>query len=78
MWWVVMIPPIPERVVRKSTPRLKALSPQCNILALTVHEDKQYLFEMMLAGASGYITKHVAAEELVGAIRWVSAGNVYL
>jgi DNA-binding NarL/FixJ family response regulator len=36
------------------------------------------MFEMMAAGASGYLTKHSAAEELVSAIRAVAEGNVYL
>ena len=48
------------------------------MLALTVHSDKQYFFEMMAAGASGYITKQSAAEELVAAVRAVANGNVYL
>ena len=61
-----------------ATRRLKAGSASIQILALTVHEDKQYLFEMMAAGASGYITKQSAAEELVDAIRTVANGNVYL
>ena len=55
----------------ESTRQLKALYPEVNILALTVHEDKQYLFEMMLAGASGYVTKNAAPEDLVDAIRSV-------
>lgn len=62
----------------EATRQLKAQCPNCHVLALTVHEDKQYLFEMMKAGASGYITKQAAAEELVAAIRAVSGGNVYL
>ena len=62
----------------EATRQLKAQCPDCQVLALTVHEDKQYLFEMMKAGASGYITKQAAAEELVAAIRAVSGGNVYL
>jgi two-component system response regulator NreC len=62
----------------EATRRLKALCPDCLVLALTVHEDKQYFFEMLLAGASGYVTKQAAAEELVAAIRSVASGNVYL
>jgi two-component system response regulator NreC len=62
----------------EATRRLKQIFPDCKVLALTVHEDKQYLFEMLLAGAAGYVTKQVAAEELVTAIRSVAAGNVYL
>lgn len=61
-----------------ATRRMKALLPECKILALTVHADKQYFFEMLAAGAEGYITKQVAADELVGAIRAVAAGQVYL
>ncbi len=62
----------------EATRRLKAIFPECHILALTVHEDKQYLFEMLAAGASGYITKQAAAEELLAAISSLSLGNVYL
>lgn len=52
--------------------------PDCLILALTAHEDKEYFFEMLAAGAKGYITKQAASEELVAAIRSVAAGHVYL
>jgi two-component system response regulator NreC len=62
----------------EATRRLKALSPECLVLALTVHEDKQYFMEMLAAGASGYLTKQAAADELVAAIRAVAGGNVYL
>lgn len=62
----------------ESTRQLKSLMPECLVLALTVHEDKQYFMEMMGAGASGYVTKQAAADELVAGIRAVAAGNVYL
>ena len=62
----------------EATRRLKELVPQVKILVLTVHSDKQFFFEMLAAGADGYVTKQVAAEELVGAIRAVAAGHVYL
>ena len=62
----------------EATRRLKKACPDCQVLALTVHEDKQYLFEMLAAGASGYVTKQAAAEELVAAIQAVAVGNVYL
>ena len=48
------------------------------MLALTMHEDEQYFFEMLNAGASGYMPKRAAPDELVSAIRVVSQGNVYL
>jgi two-component system, NarL family, response regulator NreC len=75
---VVMDITMPEMDGLEATRRLKDILPECKVLALTVHEDKQYLFEMLLAGATGYVTKQVAAEELVTAIRCVAAGNVYL
>lgn len=75
---VVMDITMPEMDGLEATRRLKDLYPECYVLALTVHEDKQYLFEMLSAGASGYVTKQVAAEELVTAIRCVALGNVYL
>lgn len=75
---VVMDITMPEMDGLEATRRLRELDADCYILALTVHEDKQYLFEMLSAGASGYVTKQVAAEELVTAIRCVALGNVYL
>lgn len=62
----------------EATRQIKALCPECKVLALTIHADEQYFFQMLAAGAEGYVTKQVAAEELVEAIRAVAAGNVYL
>ncbi len=62
----------------EATRRIKEMLPECTILALTVHQDKQYLMEMLRAGASGYVTKQSASEELVAAIHAVASGNVYL
>ena len=75
---VVMDITMPQMDGMEATRRLMARCPECKVLALTVHEDKQYLFEMLAAGAAGYITKQAAAQELVAAIRAVAAGNVYL
>ena len=75
---VVMDITMPHMDGLEATRQLKALNSECHVLALTVHEDKQYLFEMLMAGASGYITKQSAADELVTAIRCVALGNVYL
>ncbi len=75
---VVMDITMPDMDGLEATRQLKSLLPECQVLALTVHEDKQYLFEMVAAGATGYLTKQAAAEELVVAIRAVATGNVYL
>jgi len=75
---IVMDITMPEMDGLAATRRLKEILPTIQILALTVHEDKQYFFEMMAAGASGYITKQSAAEDLVAAIHAVAEGHVYL
>ncbi len=62
----------------EATRRLRVLCPKCLILALTVHDDKQYFMQMLAAGASGYITKQAAGDDLIAAIHTISAGNVFL
>lgn len=75
---VVMDISMPTMDGLEATRRISATFPDCLVLALTVHEDKQYFFEMLAAGAKGYITKQAAAEELVSAIKAVASGHVYL
>jgi two-component system response regulator NreC len=62
----------------EATRRIKEADPDANILALTMHEDEQYFFEMLNAGAAGYIPKRAAPDDLVSAIRIVHQGNVFL
>ena len=58
--------------------RIKAQCPATAVLALTMYEDDQYFFEMLRAGAAGYVPKRAAPDELASAIRAVSRGEVYL
>lgn len=62
----------------EATRRLKQTCPGTQVLALTVHDDKHYFMQMLAAGASGYLTKQAAADELVSAIHAVAEGHVYL
>jgi two-component system response regulator NreC len=62
----------------EATRRIKDAYPETAVLALTMHEDEQYFFEMLQAGASGYVPKRAAPDDLVSAIRVVSQGNVFL
>lgn len=62
----------------EATRRIKEVNQHVAILALTMHEDEQYFFEMLNAGASGYVPKRAAPDDLVSAIRVVSQGNVFL
>ncbi|MBI5559575.1 MAG: response regulator transcription factor [Deltaproteobacteria bacterium] len=75
---IVMDISMPTMDGMEATRRISAKYPECLVLSLTVHEDKQYFFEMLAAGAKGYITKQAAAEELVSAIKAVASGHVYL
>jgi two-component system, NarL family, response regulator NreC len=75
---VVMDITMPRMDGLEATRKLKGICPQVHVLALTVHEDKQYFFEMLAAGATGYMTKQAAADELVSAIHAVAQGYVYL
>ncbi|MBI2941906.1 MAG: response regulator transcription factor [Chloroflexi bacterium] len=49
--------------------------PRINVLALTMHEDSDFVFGMLKAGARGYILKQAAVTELANAIRSVSHGQ---
>ena len=62
----------------EATKQIKKLAPETAVLALTMHEDDQYFFEMLQAGASGYLPKRAAPDELVTAIRTVARGEVFL
>ena len=57
---------------------IKSKFPNIFIVALTIHEDEEYFFKMLEAGASGYVPKRAAPEELLTAIRAASRGEVYL
>lgn len=52
--------------------------PKTRVVALTVHEDRSYLRELLEAGAAAYILKRSAADELIRALRVVAAGELYL
>jgi DNA-binding NarL/FixJ family response regulator len=62
----------------EATRQLRRSCPNTQILALTVHDDKQYFMQMLAAGASGYLTKLAAPDELVSAIHAVADGHIYL
>jgi len=61
-----------------ATREIKKRLPEVSIVALTIHEDEEYFFKMLEAGASGYVPKRAAPEELLTAIRAAASGQVYL
>jgi two-component system response regulator NreC len=62
----------------EATRLIKEQDPKVAVVALTIHEDKEYFFKMLDAGASGYVPKRAAPEELITAIRAAAANEVYL
>ncbi|MGG1396630.1 response regulator transcription factor [Bacillus salipaludis] len=61
-----------------ATTELKKEMPTINILILTMHDDEEYLFRAIQAGASGCILKSAPHNELMAAIESVAAGDAYL
>ena len=57
---------------------LKTTKPLIKILVLSMHPEEQYAARVLKAGASGYLTKESAPDELVKAIRKVSLGRKYI
>src|SRR5512133_1882978 len=62
----------------ETTRQLKKLFPEMQVLILTVYEDGSLLKEAIKAGASGYIIKRAAEQELMAAIQAVSRGDMYI
>lgn len=60
-------------VVRRLTTEL----PQTRVLVLTMHEEEEYVLQMVRAGASGYLVKHAATSELLSAVRALAGGGVH-
>jgi two-component system response regulator NreC len=75
---VLMDISMPDMNGIEATRRIKELCPDVAVLALTMHEDDQYFFEMLAAGASGYVPKRAAPDELIAAIHAVRNGGVFL
>jgi len=69
---------LPDKSGIEATRDIKALFSDVAIVALTIHEDEEYFFKMLEAGASGYVPKRAAPEELLTAIRAAAHGEVYL
>lgn len=69
---------LPDMSGIEATKEVKRLAPEVAVVALTIHEDEEYFFKMLEAGASGYVPKRAAPDELLTAIRVTAGGEVYL
>lgn len=59
-------------------PDIKALHPAMPVLILSMYNDRQFIVQALRAGASGYLTKENAPDELIRAIRAITAGRRYI
>ena len=75
---VLMDITMPEMDGLEATRQLKARFPHINVLVLTMHRSDDYFFEMLKAGASGYILKGAKTSELINAVRVVQQGEIFL
>jgi DNA-binding NarL/FixJ family response regulator len=75
---VVMDVSLPELGGAQATERLTRACPEVKVLALTVHEDKGYLRQLLEAGAAGYVLKRAAPTELIRALCTVARGDMYI
>jgi len=69
---------MPEMNGLEATRKIKQQHPEIKILALTMHEGDEYFFEVLQAGASGYFVKGGSSVELLGALRALNGGDVYI
>ncbi len=75
---VVMDVSMPELGGAPATERIRASCPEVKVLAVSAYQDEAHIRQLLAAGASGYVLKKAAAQELVNAIRVVMGGGVYL
>lgn len=75
---VIMDISLPDISGIEAARRIREAHPEVGVVALTIHEDPQYFFEMLQAGAAAYIPKRAAPADLINAIRAVHNGDVYI
>jgi DNA-binding NarL/FixJ family response regulator len=75
---VLMDVSMPRMNGADATAKIRELCPHVKVIALTAHRASAYLNQMLKAGASGYVLKHGAFDELLDAIQTVSKGGRYI
>jgi two-component system, NarL family, response regulator NreC len=61
----------------EATRQIKKALPDTRVLALTMYNDEEYVFQILKSGASGYLIKETAANELITAILSIKSGNPF-
>jgi DNA-binding NarL/FixJ family response regulator len=69
---------MPRLTGLQATQEIREQAPDVSVLILSMHDDERYLFEALKAGASGYVLKSQADQDLLDAIRAVERGEPFL
>jgi len=69
---------MPGRSGLEALPQIKQINPKLPVLIMSIHSEDHYAIRVLKAGASGYLSKDLAPEELVGAIKRVISGKRYI
>ncbi len=75
---IIMDATMPELNGALATQQIRSDCPKAKVIALSMHSDRQYVCDMLNAGASAYLLKTCDLEELLHAINIVSSGRSYL
>jgi DNA-binding NarL/FixJ family response regulator len=75
---IIMDIGMPEMNGIDATRQIISENKEIKIIALSMHSDRRFVLEMLKAGASGYLLKDSAFEELVNAVHTVMSGQSYL
>lgn len=78
--WDVVISDLsmPGRSGLDALQQIKQLQPKLPVLILSIHPEEQYALRVLKAGASGYLSKDMAPDELVNAVKKVMLGKKYI
>ena len=75
---VVMDVSMPDLNGMEATKQIIESLPETRVIALSMHSDKRFVMGMLRVGASGYLLKDCASQELANAIHQVAMGKKYL
>lgn len=75
---VVMDIVMPRMNGLEATRQIKKRNPDVRIIALSMYDDDEYVYQVIQAGAAGYVLKEAASDDLARAIREVNRGCSFL
>jgi two-component system response regulator NreC len=74
---VVMDLSMPKLSGMEATKQIKKKYPEVNVLILTMHENEEYVYQILKSGAAGYVLKSAGKDELITAIRAAAKGEKF-